>query len=134
VSDELTIGRLAAATSTSVETIRWYEKVGLLRPPQRTGGNYRRYSRDDLARLSFIRRSRELGFSIVQVRALLDLSDDRSQDCATVDVIASAHLREIDRKITDLTALRRELSGLVTSCKGGTVAQCRILEALAPIG
>jgi len=93
---------------------------------------YRSYGSEQLARLSFIRRARDLDFSIEQVRALLDLSDDRGRDCTTVDQIASAHLREVDRKIGDLTALRRELSAVIASCSGGTVANCRIIEALGP--
>jgi Cu(I)-responsive transcriptional regulator len=128
------IGELGEATATKVETIRYYEQTGLLPPPERTSANYRRYDADHLARLSFIRRSRDLGFSIDQVRALLDLSDDRSRDCRTVDEIATDHLREVDRKIADLQALRAELSRLITSCEGGTTAECRILEALAPAG
>lgn len=126
------IGELARATATKVETIRYYEQTGLLPPPTRTQGNYRSYAAEHLARLSFIRRARDLGFGIERVRALLDLSDDRTRDCATVDRIATEHLREVDRKIADLTALRRELAASIVSCKGGTVAQCRILEALAP--
>ena len=126
------IGELAKSTGTKVETIRYYEQTGLLPEPGRTQGNYRSYGGEHLARLSFIRRARDLGFGIEQVRALLDLSDDRSRDCATVDRIATEHLREVDRKIADLTALRRELSAVITSCDGGTVAQCRIIEALGP--
>lgn len=133
MSEKLTIGKLAEATGTKVETIRWYEKVGLIAPPARTGGNYRAYSPDDLARLSFIRRARALGFSLDQVRALLDLAGQRERDCGTVDVIASEHLAEVDRKLADLTALRRELARVISACEGGTVADCRILEALAPI-
>ena len=126
------IGELAKATGTKVETIRYYEQTGLLSEPARTPGNYRSYGAEHLARLSFIRRARDLGFGIEQVRALLDLSDDRSRDCATVDRIATEHLREVDRKIAGLTALRRELSAVIASCGGGTVAQCRIIEALGP--
>ena len=126
------IGELATATGTKVETIRYYEQSGLLPAPERTHGNYRNYGPDHLARLSFIRRARDLGFSIEQVRALLDLSDDRTRDSATVDHIASEQLREVDRKIADLTALRRELSAVIASCDGGTVAECRIIEALGP--
>ena len=126
------IGELAKATGTKVETVRYYEQTGLLPAPARTPANYRSYGADHLARLSFIRRARDLGFSIEQVRALLDLSDDRARGCATVDNIASEHLHEVDRKIADLTALRRELSAVIASCGGGTVAECRIIEALGP--
>lgn len=128
----LTIGALAKATGTQVETIRYYEKIGLLARAPRTAGNYRSYGEAELARLSFIRRARDLGFPIDQVRALLALSDDRCQDCATVDAIANEHLREVDRKIADLTALRRELGTLIAACHGGTVAECRIIDALSP--
>ena len=132
MGEKLTIGKLATATNTKVETIRWYEKVGLIAAPARTGGNYRAYSPDDLARLSFIRRARDLGFSLDQVRALLELAGQRERSCGTVDVIASEHLAEVDRKLADLTALRRELARVISTCEGGMVAECRILEALAP--
>lgn len=127
-----TIGDLAKATSTKVETIRYYERIGLLPKPPRTAGNYRDYGNSEMVRLSFVRRARGLGFSLDQVRALLGLSDDRSCDCAEVDVIANEHLREVDRKIADLTLLRNELEAVIHSCSGGTVAECRIIEALAP--
>lgn len=130
--NELRIGDLASATDTKVETIRWYEKQGLLPQPGRTAGNYRAYGDEALARLSFIRRARDLGFPLDRVRALLDLASDDAGDCAEVDVLAQQHLDEIDRKIADLTALRVELSGLLRSCKGGTIAKCRIIDTLAP--
>jgi Cu(I)-responsive transcriptional regulator len=126
------IGDLARATDTKVETIRWYEKEGLLPRPSRTAGNYRAYGQDELARLNFIRRARDLGFPLDQVRALLDLAENREGDCASIDVLAAQHLAEIDRKLADLTALRRELSTLLSSCRGGKVANCRIIDALAP--
>ncbi|MBY8825684.1 MerR family transcriptional regulator [Sphingomonas colocasiae] len=126
------IGELARATGTKVETIRFYEKSGLLAAPGRTSGNYRAYGADHLARLSFIRRARDLGFSLDQVRALLDLSDDRARPCGAVDEIARAQLVSVDRKIADLTALRRELSSLIDQCGRGTIADCRIIDALAP--
>ena len=129
----LSIGHLAKTTGTKVETIRWYEKVGLIAPPARTDGNYRAYAPEDLARLSFIRRARDLGFSLDQVRALLGLASEREGSCGTVDVIAKEQLGEIDRKLADLGALRRELAGLITACEGGAVADCRILAALAPL-
>ena len=130
--NDLRIGDLARATDTRVETIRWYEKQGLIPPPDRTSGNYRAYGEAALARLSFIRRAQDLGFSLDQVRALLQLASDEAGDCAEVDVLAQQHLDEIDRKIADLTALRGELSGLLTSCKGGTIGKCRIIDTLAP--
>ena len=126
------IGELGRATGTKVETVRYYERIGLLPKPARTGGNYRSYGPAELDRLSFIRRARALGFPIDQVRALLDLSDQRDQDCATVDGLARAHLHDVEAKIADLKALRRELSALIDSCCGGTVADCRIIEALGP--
>lgn len=128
----LTIGDLGKATNTRVETIRYYERAGLLPKPARTDGNYRSYGHTELGRLSFIRRARDLGFSLDEVRALLRLADERKGDCAAVDEIAQAHLREVDRKIADLTALRRELKAVIKSCQGGIVADCRIIEALEP--
>src|SRR3546814_11142191 len=103
----LTIGDLAKATATKVETIRYYERIGLLPAPARTQGNYRSYTDDHLRRLSFVRRSRELGFAIEQVRALLDLADQRDRYCAAVDAIAREHLDEVDHNLADLTAHRR---------------------------
>lgn len=126
------IGELASATATNVETVRYYEKIGLLAPPARTSSNYRAYGADHLARLSFIRRARDLGFTLDAVRELLTLSDDTGQSCEAVDGIASIHLTEIDRKIGDLKALRSELSRVLGSCSHGTVADCKIIETLAP--
>ena len=128
----LTIGDLGKATNTKVETIRYYERIGLLAKPDRTGGNYRAYGQDALARLSFIRRARDLGFSLDQVRELLTLASQDQRDCGSVDAIANSHLAEIDRKLADLAALRRELSAVIASCTGGKIAECRILESLAP--
>jgi Cu(I)-responsive transcriptional regulator len=128
----LRIGDLAAATSIVVETIRYYERIGLLPAPARTGGNYRVYSSAEVLRLSFIRRARALGFPIGQVRELLNLADDRDRPCAAVDAIARTNLAAVERKLADLTALRRELESLVGQCRQGTIAQCRIIEALSP--
>lgn len=128
------IGELANATATKVETVRYYEKIRLLPPPARTSANYRAYGSEHLARLSFIRRARNLGFTLEAVRELLMLSDDRSQSCDAVDGIASVHLDDINRKIVDLTALRTELDRVVGSCRHGTLADCKIIETLAPRG
>ena len=128
----LTIGALARATDTKVETVRYYERIELMPAPARTGGNYRAYGKAHLARLSFIRRARDLGFSIEAVRELLKLSDQRRRDCASVGAVAGAHLSEIERKIADLKALRRELRELMRQCDNGRVESCRVLEALSP--
>lgn len=128
----MSIGQLAKAADTKVETVRYYERIGLLAAPVRTAGNYRAYGGDALARLSFVRRARDLGFSLDKVRDLLDLAGQQQRDCATIDLMASEHLADIDRKIADLNALRQELGALITSCHGGTMSECRILEALAP--
>ena len=128
----LSIGELGRRTGTKVETIRYYERIGLLMAPARTEGNYRAYGEAELNRLSFIRRARDLGFSIEQVRDLLALSDRRDQSCATVDELTRAHLVEVEGKIADLEALRRELSALLSQCRQGTISDCLIIEALAP--
>ncbi|AVT82178.1 MerR family transcriptional regulator [Rhodopseudomonas palustris] len=131
-TDHLAIGDLGRQTDTKVETIRYYERIGLLSAPARTPGNYRAYTTEHLNRLSFIRRARDLGFSLDQIRALLDLSDDRTRSCDAIDAIAKQHLAEVDRKIADLKALRHELDHMITQCRCGTVADCRIIEALSP--
>jgi Cu(I)-responsive transcriptional regulator len=131
-AEVLTIGRLAIATGTNVETIRFYEKSGILPSPARTDGNYRSYDPAHLKRLSFIRRARDLGFSLDQVRALLGLSDDRSRSCEAVDNIAKEHRDEVERKIADLLALKTELDRIIDTCRHGTVAECRIIESLSP--
>src|SRR3546814_19125729 len=98
----LTIGEAARATGTKAETIRYYERIGLLPRPGRTAGNYRSYGADDVARLSFVRRARGPGFSLDQVRELLDLSERSDRPCDTVDAIACTHLAEVERKIAAL--------------------------------
>jgi DNA-binding transcriptional MerR regulator len=127
-----TIGRLAKVTATNIETIRYYERIGLLPAPGRTSGNYRAYGPDHLARLSFVRRSRDLGFSIETVRDLLGLADEKDRDCGAVDALAREHLAKVENKIADLIALGRELRDLIGQCGHGTIAECRIIEALSP--
>jgi Cu(I)-responsive transcriptional regulator len=128
----MNIGELARAADIKAETIRYYERIGLLPAPPRTAGNYRDYSAEHVSRLAFTRRARDLGFSIDQIRTLLDLADQKEQSCKAVDAIAREHLTEVTRKLADLGALRRELESLIGQCRRGTVAECRILEALAP--
>lgn len=126
------IGELAKATGTKIETVRFYEKAGLLPAPARTDANYRSYGKAHLQRLSFVRRARDLGFSLDAVRELLALADDRSKPCGAVDAIASGHLAEVERKIADLAAMRDELRRVIGSCQRDTVADCKIIETLGP--
>lgn len=130
--DVMTIGQLGQATGTKVETVRYYEKIGLLPEPRRTAGNYRLYAAAHVERLGFIRRARDLGFSIEDVRELLKLAAHGEQPCEEVDQLVERHLEATERKIKALTRLRRELRGTLTSCKGGRVAECRVIHALLP--
>lgn len=127
----MSIGELAAATDSKVVTVRYYEKVGLLPPPLRSPSNYRSYSGDDLARLRFIRRCRNLGFTLDQIRELLRLSSNTQHKCSEVDRITAAHLADIEDKIKDLQTLATKLRRISARCKGGgRIANCRIIEAL----
>src|SRR5580704_17722474 len=127
------IGVLAKETGTKVVTVRYYEQVGLLPAPSRTAGNYRIYSNEHMRRLRFIRRCRDLGFTLDQIRDLLRLSSRRDEACAAVDRITAQHLIEIEQKISDLKRLAKELRRLNNCCKGnGIIADCRIIEALSP--
>src|SRR5689334_21951672 len=112
----MNIGELARATATKPETIRYYERIGLLPAPRRTAGNYRHYSAEDVGRLTFTRRARELGFSIEQIRTLLALAGRKRQSCKAVDAVARAHLMEVQRKLARLAALRQELESLIGQC------------------
>lgn len=126
------IGEIAAATGVNVETIRYYEREGLVPPPARTASNYRSYGEGHRRRLTFIRRARDLGFSLIQVRELLGLADDSDRSCVAVDEIARKHRLQVRSKIAELTALRRELDSMIGQCRNGRIAECRIIEALAP--
>ncbi|MGN6289824.1 MAG: MerR family transcriptional regulator [Sphingopyxis terrae] len=128
------IGELSRATGTNIETIRYYERIGLLPAPARTEANYRSYGDAHRARLRFVRHSRELGFTIDEIRSLLDLSDHPERDCADADRIASAHLEQVEEKIAQLTALRDELTRIVGRCRGGLAGDCRVIEALGDHG
>jgi len=132
-ANRFTIGDLAKATDTKVETIRYYERIGLLPAPERTRGNYRSYTAAHLNRLSFVRRARDLGFHLAQVRGLLRLADQPQSSCDAVDAIARQHLVEVERKIHDLVALREELNHVINQCGRSTVARCRIIQAMSEI-
>ena len=127
----LMIGDLAAATGTKVNTIRFYEAIGLMRPAARTASGRRTYGEPDLRRLRFIRHARSLGFETSEIRSLLALSDQPQSDCGAATQIARGHLRDVERRITQLGRLKRELMRIAESCDGGSTSDCRVLEALS---
>lgn len=131
---QFTIGHLSRICGCKLQTIRYYEQIGLMPPPERTAGNQRIYDARHAARLTFIRHSRELGFTLAAIRELLRLADHPERSCATVDKIARDQLVEVESRIKRLAALRAELKRMVNECQGGTVADCRIVEVLANHG
>jgi MerR family mercuric resistance operon transcriptional regulator len=127
---ELTIGDLSRRTGCKVETIRYYERIALLPAPARSAGGHRLYRDGDLKRLTFIRRARELGFTLDEVRSLLRLVDSGQYTCAEVKAITLDHLGDIRRKISDLRKMARVLEDTAELCDGGVSADCPIVEAL----
>ena len=125
------IGELARRTGVKVPTIRYYEQVGLLAEPPRTGGGQRRYGRQEAERLNFIRHARDLGFEVEAIRELLDLASQPDRSCAVVDAIAARHLEAVKQRIARLDRLRRELERMITECGHGRVGECRVVETLA---
>jgi MerR family mercuric resistance operon transcriptional regulator len=128
--NRLTIGKLSEQTGVNVETIRYYERIGLVPAPPRSQGRHRLY--DDLhrRRLAFIRRSRALGFSLNDTRDLLGLARGHDLICAEVKALTEQHIADIRGKIRDLRKLDKILSELAGKCKGTTVPDCPILDAL----
>ncbi len=128
---ELTIGELARDAGCSVQSVRWYEAQGLLPAAARTAGNQRRYTQVHAARLNFLRHSRDLGFSLDDIRGLLSLTGQPDMPCEEADQIASRHLKDVEIKIEALEHLRDELKGMVHECRGGRIKDCRVIEVLS---
>jgi len=128
--DGLTIGHLARETGCKVQTIRYYEQIGLMPVPQRTEGNQRRYGPRHVERLAFIRHGRELGFPLDAIRDLLGLADDPDRSCEAADRIARSQLRQVESRIARLRSLESELRRMVDQCRGGRIADCRVIEVL----
>lgn len=125
------IGELAELSGLSIDTIRFYEKQGLIPAPRRTESNYRVYGPDTLRRLVFIRKARDLGFTLSEVAQLLALSEDHSAGAGDVRERARDKLRDLDRRLTEMQAMRHSLSKLVEACSGeGPGQTCPILAAL----
>ncbi len=126
----ITIGKVAARTGCNIETIRYYEKESLLPPPGRTEGGHRIYTTEMVERLVFIRRCRELGFSMTEIRGLLSVVDGEQVSCERVKHIAEIHLQDIRSKIADLRKMERTLHDLSNQCSGEDVPDCPIIEVL----
>ena len=130
MSEGLNIGSVAEAAGLPAKTIRYYESIGLIQPAGRRANGYRSYSETDMRTLAFIKRARSLGFSVEEVRELLDLWRDRSRRSAKVKSLATRHIDALDRKISELQSMREALAHLVKRCHGDSRPDCPILGDL----
>ncbi len=129
-TDGFSIGELSKQSGVNIETIRYYEKIGIMPVTNRSAGGYRIYGADHLKRLSFVRRSRQLGFSLDEIRGLLRLVDGHAYTCAEVHALTLDHVAEIRRKIADLKRLKRVMEEMAAQCSGGRAPECAIVDAL----
>lgn len=127
---QMTIGRLSKAAGVKVTTIRYYESIDLMGEPERSTSGQRLYGDDAVQRLLFIRHARDLGFPIDSIRELIDLQHKPGEDCAHVDVIARRQLADVRLKLSQLEGLEAELKRMVSTCEGGSIATCKVLESL----
>ncbi|MBP6903532.1 MAG: Cu(I)-responsive transcriptional regulator [Burkholderiaceae bacterium] len=126
----MNIGQAAGATGVSAKMIRHYEGLGLLPPASRTDAGYRQYGERDVNMLRFIRHSRDLGFSLEQIRELLGLWQDRGRSSRQVKALAETHIAELDAKLAELQAMRATLAHLVHCCHGDDLPDCPIIDTL----
>ncbi len=124
------IGELAKMTGCEVVTIRYYEKEGLLKEPERTAGNYRIYSDNDIERLRFIRHCRQHGMKLSEIRALLAFSDNPTVSCDWINTLIKQHIENVEKQINDLLHLKEHLESLYHKCDGGKKSECGILKSL----
>ncbi|MEO6014469.1 MAG: helix-turn-helix domain-containing protein [Devosia sp.] len=130
-TSDYTIGELAAETGVKIPTIRYYEGVGLIDAPPRSAGNQRRYGEPARARLKFIAHARAMGFPMASLKAMLRIAGHADAPCDDIDALVRGRLTEVDDRIARLTALRTELSAMLSSHHHGTVANCRVVEVLS---
>lgn len=130
----MNIGQAARQSGLSAKMIRYYESIGLLKPAHRSDSGYRLYQADDLHTLAFIKRSRDLGFSLEEVARLLTLWQDRQRASADVKALAHQHINDLNRRIEELSGLRDTLQHLVSHCQGDDRPDCPILKDLASGG
>jgi MerR family transcriptional regulator, mercuric resistance operon regulatory protein len=124
------IGQMSRVTGVKIETIRYYERCAVLPKPDRTVGGNRQYDHEMLKRLNFVRRSRDMGFSLSEVRALLEMVDGKNMSCAEVYAITRSHLRDIQARICGLKRLEKALGDMARECSGGDVPECPIVDTL----
>ncbi len=129
-SGEMQIGELSKRTGVKIETIRYYEKSGIMPEPPRKAGGFRMYREEHLNRLRFIRRSRQLGFSMADIEGLLGLVDERGYTCGEVRSLTLEHADMVKQKIRDLKRLEKTLRGIASQCTGEEVPDCPIIDAL----
>ncbi|HIG43696.1 MAG TPA: MerR family transcriptional regulator [Gammaproteobacteria bacterium] len=127
---KFTRGELAKTTKVNSETIRYYEKIGLIQSPARTAGGHRIYAERHLNRVSFIRRSRELGFSLKEIRNLIELVDSERYTCEEVRDRTVIHLSDIEQKLADLQNMQINLKDMISKCDGGLTPDCSIVDTL----
>jgi len=128
---DIPIGEVSRQTGCNIETIRYYERIGLLPAPRRSSGRYRLYGADEVGRLAFVRRARELGFTLDEVRALLALAAGGDGVCSEVRGLAATHLADVRKRIADLRAMERTLAAAVRRCDAGEVPECPLIDALS---
>jgi len=129
--ETLTIGKLSKMTGCNIETIRYYERIGLLPEPARSASGHRRYDPSDVRRLQFVRRCRELGFGLERIRELLNLAEGDRYSCRDVRNMTLAHVDDIRGKMADLRRMERILKEMAAKCDGDDLPACPILEALS---
>ena len=127
----MTIGALSQRTGCNIETIRYYERIGMIPKPPRTQGGHRLYAQEHLKRLVFIRRSRELGFSLEQIRELLRFADGGRYTCSRVRAITVEHLDDVRARMKDLKRLEKVLNTMASQCDRGKVPDCPVIQALS---
>lgn len=127
----LTIGKVARGAALAIDTVRYYEREGLIEKPARTASGYRHYRPDVIARLRFIRQAKELGFTLTEIRELLALKVAPGKSCADVKSRAEAKIADVEQRIAQLARMKRALAKLVTACSGrGPTSECAILDAM----
>jgi MerR family mercuric resistance operon transcriptional regulator len=129
-TEEFSIGVLSERSGVNIETIRYYERISVMPKPARSAAGYRVYGNDHARRLHFVRRGRELGFSLDELRELLSLVDGHAYTCREVHALTIEHLKDIRQKIADLRRLDRVMSNMAAQCTGDQVPECPIIDAL----